>query len=141
MVNIKKRNKLISIIIPCHNCSKYIRRTIDSIISQEWQSKNGTMGKICDDNNIEIIMIDDCSDDNCQTKNELKRISKDYSIVKCIYLDENKGQAEARNIGLRLARGQYLGFVDADDTINPGLFLEIQKQLNKNNNYTFDILI
>jgi glycosyltransferase involved in cell wall biosynthesis len=86
----------VSVIIPTYNCAKFIKRAIDSALSQTYQ-------------NIEIIVVDDGSTDNTG------RIIEGYgSRIKYFYQD-NSGLAKTRNRGLREASGKYLAFLDADD--------------------------
>lgn len=90
--------KKISVIIPLYNEEKYIKECINSVINQTYK-------------NIEIIVVDDKSTDN--SLNELKSI-KDKRI-KIIELKENKGVSNARNIGIKEAKGDYICFLDSDD--------------------------
>ena len=97
--------KKVSIIIPCYNCEKYIIKTLESAVSQDYT-------------NIEIIVINDGSTDNCS------------SVVKTIKDDrvhlieqENQGVSFSRNKGLALAKGEFIVFLDADDLLHPS-FLE-----------------
>lgn len=89
-------NPLISIIVPIYNCEKYLNRCLDSIISQDYT-------------NYEVICVDDGSTDNS------KNVVKQYNVT-YIYQD-NKGQASARNKGIELAKGEWICFVDADDSV------------------------
>ena len=90
----------ISIIIPVYNTEKYLKKCLDSIINQTLKS-------------LEIICIDDCSTDNCL------HILKEYQLkdnrIKIIEQKENKGQGVARNLGLNIAEGEYIMFLDPDD--------------------------
>ena len=97
--------KKVSIIIPCYNCEKYIIKTLESAVSQDYT-------------NIEIIVINDGSTDNCS------------SVVKTIKDDrvhlieqENQGVSFSRNKGIAMAKGEYVVFLDADDLLHP-IFLE-----------------
>lgn len=94
-------NDLISIIVPIYNAEKYLQRCIGSIISQTYS-------------NIEIILIDDGSIDNSP------KICDDYSKkdlrIKVIH-KSNDGVSVARNIGIELAQGKYITFIDSDDYI------------------------
>ncbi|WP_079525396.1 glycosyltransferase family 2 protein [Solibacillus isronensis] len=96
----------ISIIVPVYKVEKYIDRCINSLINQTYS-------------NIEIILVDDGSPDKsgeiCDT------YAKKYSNIKVIH-KENGGQSSARNIGLRAATGDYVGFVDSDDWILPDMY-------------------
>lgn len=101
-----KDNPKISIIVPIYNSEKYLSRCIDSILSQTYK-------------NIEIILVEDGSPDNCGL------ICDDYSRkdsrVKVIH-QKNKGVSAARNIGLDYATGDYIGFVDSDDYIELDMY-------------------
>lgn len=102
--------KLVSIIIPCYNVEKYIQRCIDSLVSQ-------TIGLDA----LEIILVDDCSTDStweCLTAYE--RQYPDSIII--IHCDKNGRQGRARNIGLQYASAAYIGYVDADDWVEPDMF-------------------
>lgn len=98
---------LISIIVPAYNAEKSIRRTIDSILEQTYK-------------NLEIIVINDCSIDN--TLLVLEQYSNADSRIKVINLEENQGVHEARMHGLRASKGQWIGFVDADDYVHPEMY-------------------
>jgi glycosyltransferase involved in cell wall biosynthesis len=91
---------LISIIIPIYNVEKYIRECIDSVINQTYS-------------NIEIILVDDKSPDSSPAicDEYLKRDNR----IHVIHKDENEGLGFARNTGLNVAQGDYVGFVDSDD--------------------------
>lgn len=88
----------VSVIIPMHNSSRYILECIYSVINQTY-------------NNLEIILIDDNSDD--KTLKRLKKI-KDKRI-KLIKLKNNSGVAIARNKGIEISTGKYICFLDSDD--------------------------
>lgn len=99
---------LISIIVPVYNVEKYLRKCIDSIINQTYK-------------NLEIILVDDGSPDNCGTICD-EYAQKDNRI-KVIH-KENGGVSSARNEGLRSATGKWISFIDADDWIEE-IFCEI----------------
>ncbi|MBU3178169.1 glycosyltransferase [Clostridium estertheticum] len=97
---------LISIIVPVYKVEQYLNRCIESIINQSYQR-------------LEIILVDDGSPDNCgQICNEF---SKKDNRVKVIH-KENGGLSSARNAGLNVATGEYIGFVDSDDWIDADMF-------------------
>lgn len=106
---------LVSIIIPVYNAQKYIKETIDSILSQTYE-------------NYEIILVDDCSTDN--TAN----IIKQYSDNRIVYhlQEKNGGAGVARNTALSIAKGQYVAFLDSDDIWESDK-LEKQMNLHKEN--------
>lgn len=93
----------VSIIIPMYNAEKYVRKCIENIINQ-------TIGF----EEIEVIIIDDCSNDN--SIKIAKEYEEKYKNIKVIKTDKNTGIAgRARNIGMQDAKGKYLMFSDADD--------------------------
>lgn len=100
--------KLVSIIIPSYNAEEWIGETINSCLNQTWKD-------------IEIIIVDDGSTDN--TFNIAKKFEK--INVKAIR-QNNNGGCSARNTGLRIAQGNYIQFLDADDLLDP---LKIEKQI------------
>ena len=100
---------LISVIIPCYNHGQYIDETVSSVLAQTFHE-------------FEIIIINDGSDDEF-TNSKLN----EYSNPKIkVITTENSGLAAARNRGFREAKGEYIQFLDADDTIQP---LKFQEQL------------
>ena len=88
----------VSIIVPVYKVEMYLPRCIDSIVNQTYK-------------NIEIILIDDGSPDNCGTICEMYAF--DDKRIKVIH-QENQGLSAARNIGLDIASGKYIVFVDSD---------------------------
>lgn len=92
----------VSIIVPVYNVEKYLRKCIDSLVNQTL-------------NDIEIICINDGSTDkSLKILKEYK--NKDSRII--LLNQENSGQSVARNRGIEIAKGEYLGFVDPDDWID-----------------------
>lgn len=108
----------VSIITPNYNSSSFIADTITSVIEQTYR-------------NWELIVVDDCSTDNSLEIVQLAQ--KDDPRVKLIKLSENVGVAEARNIGIREAKGQFIAFLDSDDLWYPDK-LEKQISFMKENN-------
>lgn len=94
----------ISVLVAVYNSSKYIRRCIDSLLAQTLKD-------------IQIICIDDCSTDN--SLNILHEYAAKDKRIEVIALSENRGQAHARNEGLKQAEGKYITFVDSDDWLAP----------------------
>ena len=98
----------ISIIIPIYNVEKYLRECLDSIINQTYQ-------------NLEIILIDDGSPDQCGD------ICDQYAAVDArikVIHKQNGGLSDARNTGLDICTGDWISFVDSDDYISP-CFIEV----------------
>jgi teichuronic acid biosynthesis glycosyltransferase TuaG len=116
--------KTVDIVLPVYNSKKYILTTINSIIRQNYNSWN-------------LIIIDDCSTDG--TYEILKRIQKKYSKDNKIFLyrqNINKGQAEARNLGLKKSKSIFIAFIDSDDIWKKNK-LTNQIAFMKDNNYNF----
>ena len=97
---------VLSIIIPVYNAVQYIEMCVESIFS-------GTS------RDLEVLLIDDGSTDASGLLCD--QLAKKYSGIR-VFHTENRGLAEARNLGLQHAAGQYIGFVDADDTVAPNMF-------------------
>lgn len=93
----------ISIIIPVYNTEKYISECLESCINQSLDE-------------LEIIVVDDCTPDNAM--NIVEKYREKDSRIKIIHHEKNKGLGGARNTGLREAIGEYLWFIDSDDYIN-----------------------
>lgn len=106
-------NKMITVIIPCYNVEKYIEKCINSIENQIYK-------------NIEIIVVDDCSTDN--TMNILRKMKEEYSNLQVYQNDKNKGAAYSRNFAIKKAKGEYIGFIDADDYIGENYYEELLKK-------------
>jgi glycosyltransferase involved in cell wall biosynthesis len=105
----------VSIIVPIYNVEKYIRQCIDSLINQTLQD-------------IEIILVDDGSPDNCGSI--IDEYASNDDRIKVIH-QVNIGLGMARNSGLSLASGEYIGFVDSDDWVELSSFENLYKQAIK----------
>lgn len=115
--------ELISIIVPVYNVEKYLEKCVKSIIKQTYK-------------NIEIILVDDGSKDNSgKICDELEKIDNRIKVIH----KENGGLSDARNAGLKIATGKYIGFVDSDDYIKEDMFETLYK-LNKENNSDISIV-
>lgn len=111
---------LVSIITPSYNTSKYIGKTIESVLKQTYE-------------NWEMIIVDDCSTDD--TDEVVKPYLSDKRI-KYIKNDKNSGAAISRNCALREAGGKWIAFLDSDDLWDPKK-LEKQIEFMEKNNYHF----
>lgn len=96
-----KYNELISIVVPIYNVEKYLERCVDSIINQTYK-------------NIEIILVDDGATDNCGVICD-KYKKEDPRII--VIHKKNGGLSDARNSGIKIAKGKYITFIDSDDYI------------------------
>lgn len=106
---------LISVIVPVYNCSDTLHRCVESLNNQSYP-------------NIEIILVDDGSKDS-----SLSVCQKLASRIKSVrvFHQENKGQASARNYGVREAAGDFVAFVDADDWVDENIYEILYSNLKK----------
>ena len=104
----------VSIIIPVYNVGEFLEQCINSIRSQNYS-------------NWEMICINDCSTDN--SLEILNSYAQKDERIRVITLPYNQGQGAARNLGLELAEGEYILFVDPDDWIAEGMFERLSSLL------------
>ena len=107
----------ISVIIPVYNVEKYISRCLDSILNQSYK-------------NVEIIIINDGSTDKSGLICD--EYSKRYDNIR-VFHKENGGVSSARNLGITVAKGEYITFADPDDFLNKDMY-KILYDNAKNNN-------
>ena len=98
-----KETELVSVIVPVYKVEEYLDQAVESLVNQTYK-------------NIEIILINDGSPDNCGAMCDAW--AKKDSRVRVIHR-ENSGVAATRNVGLEASRGEYLIFVDSDDYVEP----------------------
>lgn len=108
---------MISVIIPVYNVEKYIDRCVTSIVNQTYK-------------HLEIILVDDGSTDQSGKICDNWKM-KDSRIL--VIHKSNHGVSSARNRGLRLAKGQFISFIDADDWIDLDMYEKLIKYMNNNN--------
>lgn len=110
-------NPLISVIVPIYNVEKYLARCVDSIVNQTYK-------------NLEIILVDDGSPDRCP------QMCDDYaeknSRIKVVH-KKNGGLSDARNVGMAVATGEYISFIDSDDYVSDDFFECLLDVMNKEN--------
>jgi glycosyltransferase involved in cell wall biosynthesis len=108
-------NSLITVIVPVYGVEPYLRKCVDSIVAQTYT-------------NLEIILVDDGSPDNCG------KICDEYAErderVRVVH-KENGGLSDARNAGLNIMRGEYVAFVDSDDWVLPNYINDMYESLIK----------
>lgn len=109
-------NILVSIIVPVFNAGRFIVSCLNSLIAQTLQE-------------TEIICIDDGSTD--ASPQLLDHWAAMHSNIRVIH-QTNQGQGVARNKGVRAARGKYIGFVDADDFVAPGMYKHLYQIITDN---------
>lgn len=105
----------VSVIVPVYRAEKYLDRCVNSLISQTLRS-------------IEIILIDDASDDG--SGNMCDEYAKKDSRIRVIH-KQNEGAGLSRNRGLEIARGKYIGFADSDDYAAENMFEELYNAAEK----------
>lgn len=107
--------ELISVIIPIYNVEKYLDDCISSVVNQTYR-------------NLEIILVDDGSPDNCpQICDEW---AKKDSRIRVLH-KKNGGLSDARNAGIDTATGDYIAFVDSDDYIKPHMYATLISKITK----------
>lgn len=98
---------IISIIVPIYKVEKYLKRCIESILNQSLSD-------------FELILVDDGSPDKCgDICNEYERIDNRIKVIH----KQNGGLSDARNAGLDIAQGEFIGFIDSDDFIHKDMYL------------------
>lgn len=107
---------LFSVIIPVYNIEKYLKRSVNSILSQNYE-------------NYEIILVNDGSTDN--SGKICEEFAKKSSKVKFINI-KNSGVAVARNEGIKKAKGDYILFLDGDDFFKTTIFHDCEEAIIKN---------
>ena len=109
------KNPKLSIIIPVYNTGEYLSRCLDSVINQTYKE-------------IEIICVNDGSTDNSlQILNDYAKCDDRIIIIN----QKNLGSSEARNNGLKIIKGKWVGFVDSDDWVDLNYFEELINLGNK----------
>ena len=113
--DVKKQQDLISVIIPVYNIKEYLERCVDSVLAQTWK-------------NLEVLLVDDGSEDG--TEILVDKLQKRDGRIR-IFHKENGGSSSARNLGIRKAKGVYLGFVDSDDYIEPFMYERLYQAIQE----------
>lgn len=111
----------VSVIVPVYNVEQYLSKCLSSLVQQELKE-------------IEIIIVNDGSPDNSQLI--IDEYKKMYPNIKTL-IKENSGLSDTRNMGLKYASGEYVAFVDSDDSVTPDMYL---KMYNKAKEKDFDIV-
>lgn len=104
---------LISVIVPVYKVESYLDKCVRSIVEQTYQ-------------NLEIILVDDGSPDRC---GEMCDAWAEQDARIRVVHKENGGLSDARNAGMEIATGKYIGFVDSDDYIAPNMYQLLQERL------------
>lgn len=106
----------ISVVVPIYNAEKYLENCINSILEQTYK-------------NIELILVNDGSSD--ASLNICEKFQKEYSNIKVIN-KKNEGVTKARKEGIKEAEGQWIAFVDSDDTIENNMYEAMFDTLQRN---------
>lgn len=110
------KKPIISIIVPIYKVEKYLEHCVNSILNQTVKD-------------IEVILVDDGSPDNCGAIcDELAKIDNRIRVIH----KPNGGLSDARNAGIDIAEGKYIGLVDSDDYIAPTMYEKLLKALEEN---------
>ena len=122
-------NELVSIIVPAYQEESRIERCLQSILASTYT-------------NLELIIVNDGSTDNTEKViQDFKRKNEPQTALFKLVTVPRGGAARARNYGLRLARGDYIGFVDADDMIHPEMIEKLADSLGRGNDLSICRLI
>ena len=113
-----KYNPMISIVVPVYNVEdRHLKACIESVEAQTYKK-------------YQLILVDDCSTYE-NVKPTLKKISRWKRKIKVIYRKTNGGISECTNTGIKKAKGEYIAFMDCDDTLAPFALYEVVKKLNE----------
>lgn len=105
----------VSIVVPCYNVAPYVEECLESLVNQSLQD-------------LEIICVNDGSTD--ATPALLDAWAEKEDRIRVIHR-ENGGQASARNLGMDMAGGEYVGFVDPDDYVEPSMFARLVEEARR----------
>jgi glycosyltransferase involved in cell wall biosynthesis len=114
---------LLSVVVPFYNLGRYLPETVDSILAATYAP-------------CEVIIVNDGSTDPDSLRVLADIEARHRAAIRVISI-ENAGLANARNVGANAARGEFLAFVDADDTVEPGYFEKAIGVLQQYNNVSF----
>ncbi|MBR3300751.1 MAG: glycosyltransferase, partial [Clostridia bacterium] len=106
----------VSVIVPIYNVEKLLKKAVDSLVNQTLSD-------------IEIILVDDGSPDNCGRI--IDEYAKEHSNIVAVH-KENGGVSDARNVGMSKATGEYIGFLDPDDFAEPEMFEKLHSCAKEN---------
>ncbi|WP_412988973.1 CDP-glycerol glycerophosphotransferase family protein [Pediococcus siamensis] len=103
---------LLSVVVACYNVSEYLAECLDSLANQTYKK-------------IEVILIDDCSTDDGKTASLVEAYGERYDNFFAYHNEHNLGLSDTRNKGIRLAKGEYIAFVDGDDIVPANAYLNL----------------
>ena len=109
-------NKKISVIVAVYNTEKYLDRCIESLLNQTYK-------------NIELVIVEDCSTDSSR---KLLKKYKGNKNIKVFYNRENRGLSYSRNYGLKKSTGDFIGYIDSDDYVEPDYYEKLMSSIEDN---------
>lgn len=112
----QKHTPHISFVVCCYNVSDCMDHMLNSILKQEYLL-NDNKNMVANSADIEIVLVEDCSSDNNETKKKCQEFVNKFSNVKTVYHENNLGLSAARNSGIKASSGKYISFPDPDDTM------------------------
>ena len=115
--------ELLSVIVPIYNVEPWLERCVRSILGQTY-------------GNLEILLVDDGSTDG--TGELCDALAKEDERI-CVLHKENGGTSAARNLGIDRARGEYLGFVDSDDYVEPDMYWRLYQAICGKEDYLVQV--
>lgn len=109
-------NKKISVIVAVYNTEKYLDRCIESLLNQTYK-------------NMELVIVEDCSTDSSR---KLLKKYKENKNIKVFYNKENRGLSYSRNYGLKKSTGDFIGYIDSDDYVEPDYYEKLMSSIKDN---------
>lgn len=113
---------LYTVIIPCYQSSRTIRKVVEETMEQFQQMKRG---------DVEFVLVDDCSPDGGATVRELRAIVREYPNVRAVELARNSGQHNAQMAGLNYAKGDIIISMDDDGQTSPTQLPKLLDEMDK----------
>ena len=110
-------NALVSVIVPAYNVERFLPRCVESLLKQSYS-------------NLDIVIVDDGSTD--KTGDIAESYAEKYENIRCIH-KENGGLSDARNVGLKYSKGEYIVFFDSDDWVESNVIEDNLRCLIQNN--------
>lgn len=108
---------MFSVIMPVYGVEPYLQKAVESVLAQTEKS-------------YEIVLVDDASPDNCPAMCD--RLAAEHENIRAVHHETNRGLSAARNTGLQYAAGEYVTFMDPDDSIDPDLLEKVKASLKEN---------
>lgn len=108
---------LISVVIPVYNTSKFLNKCLDSVLNQTYP-------------NIELVIVNDCSTDD--SEKIIKNYANKYSNIRVVKHEVNRGLFHARLSGFKVSKGEYIAFLDSDDSVSRDYYRKMLSTLIKN---------